>query len=41
MKMSVEQIDLFLDSIWVESGVSENTLAAYGSDLKNFCKMVE
>jgi integrase/recombinase XerD len=38
MKMSVEQIDLFLDSIWVESGVSENTLAAYGSDLNIFSK---
>lgn len=36
MNKSVEQIDLFLDSLWVESGLSENTLAAYGSDLKIF-----
>ncbi len=38
MKTSLEQIDLFLDSLWVESGLSENTLAAYGSDLKIFAK---
>ncbi|MCK5831400.1 MAG: site-specific tyrosine recombinase XerD [Methylococcales bacterium] len=38
MKTSVEQIDLFLDSLWVEAGLSENTLAAYGSDLKIFEK---
>lgn len=36
MKASLEKIDLFLDSIWVESGLSENTLSAYGSDLKLF-----
>jgi len=35
---SLKQIDLFLDSLWVESGLSENTLAAYGSDLKIFSK---
>lgn len=35
---SIEQIDLFLDSLWVESGLSENTLASYGSDLKIFAK---
>lgn len=34
----VKQIDLFLDSLWVESGLSDNTLAAYGSDLKIFVK---
>ncbi len=38
VKTSLEQIDLFLDSLWVESGLSENTLAAYGSDLKIFAK---
>ncbi len=30
-------IDLFLDALWVEYGLSDNTLAAYGSDLKQFC----
>jgi integrase/recombinase XerD len=38
MKTSVEKIDLFLDALWVERGLSENTLAAYGSDLKIFAK---
>lgn len=38
METSLEQIDLFLDSLWVEAGLSDNTLAAYGSDLKIFSK---
>jgi len=38
MKKFSEQIDLFLDACWVESGLSENTLAAYGSDLNIFVK---
>ncbi len=38
MGTSLEQIDLFLDSLWVEAGLSDNTLAAYGSDLKIFSK---
>ncbi len=29
-------IDQFLDAVWVEQGLSENTLAAYGSDLRIF-----
>lgn len=41
MKKSLEQIDLFLDSLWVESGLSENTLSAYGSDLKIFVKWLK
>ncbi len=36
MDVSAKQIDLFLDALWVESGLSDNTLAAYGSDLKIF-----
>ena len=36
MMTSLEHIDLFLDSLWVEVGLSENTLSAYGSDLKIF-----
>ncbi|MGR9046457.1 MAG: site-specific tyrosine recombinase XerD [Gammaproteobacteria bacterium] len=35
---AVEVIDRFLDAIWAEQGVSENTLAAYGSDLKIFAR---
>lgn len=31
-------IDQFLDAVWVEQGLSENTLAAYGSDLRIFAK---
>lgn len=40
-KTSLELIDLFLDSLWVESGLSENTLAAYGSDLKIFANWLK
>ncbi len=31
-------IDQFLDAIWVEQGLSANTLSAYGSDLNLFAK---
>lgn len=41
MKASLEKIDLFLDSVWVESGLSKNTLAAYGSDLKIFVQWLK
>lgn len=41
MTASFAQIDLFLDALWVESGLSENTLAAYGSDLKIFSKWLK
>lgn len=30
------QIDEFLDALWSERGLSQNTLAAYGRDLKSF-----
>ena len=33
---SAELIDQFLDAAWVEQGLSENTLAAYSSDLRIF-----
>jgi len=33
---SVEQIEAFLNALWLEHGLSENTLAAYGSDLNQF-----
>ncbi|WP_036300851.1 site-specific tyrosine recombinase XerD [Methylomarinum vadi] len=35
---AVRLIDLFLDALWVEFGLSNNTLAAYGSDLRQFSK---
>ncbi len=38
---SIELIDLFLDALWVEFGLSNNTLAAYGSDLKQFSKWLK
>jgi integrase/recombinase XerD len=31
-------IDQFLDAAWVEQGLSENTLSAYGSDLRIFAQ---
>jgi integrase/recombinase XerD len=31
-------IGQFLDAVWVEQGLSENTLSAYGSDLRIFAK---
>jgi integrase/recombinase XerD len=31
-------IEQFLDALWVEHGLSENTLSAYGSDLRIFAK---
>jgi integrase/recombinase XerD len=31
-------IDQFLDAVWVEQGLSENTLSAYSSDLRIFAK---
>ncbi len=41
MKKYSEQIDLFLDALWVECGLSENTLSAYGSDLNIFAKWLK
>jgi integrase/recombinase XerD len=34
-------IDLFLDAVWVEQGLSENTLSAYGSDLRIFAQWLK
>jgi integrase/recombinase XerD len=41
MKKYSEKIDLFLDALWVECGLSENTLSAYGSDLNIFAKWLK
>ena len=38
---AVDVIDRFLDAIWAEQGVSENTLSAYGSDLKIFARWLK
>lgn len=39
--MSLDLIDTFLDMLWAEQGVSENTLSAYGSDLRIFSKWLK
>jgi integrase/recombinase XerD len=36
MQAANDQIDRFLDALWMERGVSENTLAAYRSDLQKY-----
>jgi integrase/recombinase XerD len=33
-------IDLFVDALWLESGLSKNTLSAYRSDLTQFAKFL-
>ena len=35
---SKQLIDLFIDALWVENGLSQNTLNAYASDLRIFTK---
>lgn len=34
-------IDVFIDALWLESGLSKNTLSAYRSDLNLFCKYLK
>ena len=34
-------IDEFIDALWLESGLSKNTLSAYRSDLNQFSKSIE
>jgi integrase/recombinase XerD len=36
MSGSANSIEIFLNALWLEHGLSENTLAAYGSDLTQF-----
>jgi integrase/recombinase XerD len=38
---ATDLIDQFLDAVWVEQGLSENTLSAYGSDLRIFAKWLK
>ena len=40
-KKSSEIIDLFLDNLWMERGLSKNTLSAYRSDLNKFLIWLE
>ena len=35
-----DAIDLFIDALWLESGLSKNTLSAYRSDLNRFVKFL-
>lgn len=35
-----DSIDLFIDAMWLESGLSKNTLSAYRSDLNRFSKFL-
>ena len=34
---NLDSIDIFIDALWLESGLSKNTLSAYRSDLTLFC----
>ena len=34
-------IDNYLDSIWMEKGLSRNSLESYGRDLSNFAKWLD
>jgi integrase/recombinase XerD len=36
-----DAIEVFVDTLWVEQGLSANTLAAYRSDLRHFCRWLE
>jgi len=38
---SAALIDEFIDALWVEHGLSQNTLSAYGSDLRIFAKWLK
>lgn len=34
-------VDVFIDALWLESGLSKNTLSAYRSDLSGFVKFID
>lgn len=40
MDQNHDAIDVFIDSLWLESGLSKNTLQAYRSDLVQFSKFL-
>ena len=35
-ELNQQYVDRFLDALWMEQGLSKNTLSAYGNDLKQF-----
>jgi len=41
LKKDQTRIDAFLDALWAERGLSQNTLAAYGRDLKGLSQWLE
>jgi len=41
MSDRAQQIDSFLDSLWLESGLAKNTLSSYRSDLKRFSDFLD
>lgn len=41
MSDSAKIIELFLNALWLEFGLSDNTLSAYGSDLRQFDKWLQ
>ena len=36
-----ESIDIFIDAMWLESGLAKNTLSAYRSDLNRLAKFLD
>ena len=40
-QLNLDIIDLFIDALWLESGLSKNTLSAYRSDLKSLSNFIE
>lgn len=41
MSASAKNIETFLNALWLEHGLSDNTLAAYGSDLRQFANWLK
>ena len=40
-QQSAQRVERFLDNLWVEKGLSDNTLAAYRSDLKQYARWLQ
>jgi len=38
---NTDLIDQFIDALWLESGLSKNTLSAYRSDMNRFCVVLD
>ncbi|MFD2179904.1 site-specific tyrosine recombinase XerD [Veronia pacifica] len=41
MEQNMAQVEQFLDAMWMERGLSENTLASYRNDLLKLCQWLE